>query len=153
MPLTPAELCLVIPVLNERDNIAPLVACVDAVLGGIAWEIIFVDDDSRDGTRAAIAAVAQTHPNVRLLHRIGHLGGLRAKRGEANAGGQQGRDRFHHGSPVCIAHDIAPSRAARNGAVLVWNGPTHAMDVALSDGDFILPERAACGLGERPAGL
>ena len=69
--MPPVELCLVIPVLNERDNIAPLVACVDAVLGGIGWEIIFVDDDSRDGTRVAIAAVARQHPNVRLLHRIG----------------------------------------------------------------------------------
>ena len=72
--MPPVELCLVIPVLNERDNIAPLVACVDAVLGGIGWEIIFVDDDSRDGTRAAIAAVARQHPNVRLLHRIGRRG-------------------------------------------------------------------------------
>jgi len=70
----PTELCLVIPVLNERDNIAPLVDCVEAVLGGIAWEIIFVDDDSRDGTRDAIAAVARHHPNVRLLHRIGRRG-------------------------------------------------------------------------------
>ena len=52
MTVTP-ELCLVIPVLNEEGNIAPLVACVDAALTGVAWEIVFVDDDSRDGTRAA----------------------------------------------------------------------------------------------------
>ena len=32
------DLCVVIPVLNERDNIAPLVAAVDTVLAGIAWE-------------------------------------------------------------------------------------------------------------------
>ncbi|MBU6499562.1 MAG: glycosyltransferase, partial [Rhodospirillales bacterium] len=61
------ELCIVIPVLNERDNIAPLVARLDAVLAGIAWEVMFVDDDSRDGTRAAIAAIARTDPRVRLL--------------------------------------------------------------------------------------
>ncbi|MDE2198677.1 MAG: glycosyltransferase family 2 protein [Rhodospirillales bacterium] len=68
------ELCIVIPVLNERDNIAPLVARLDAVLAGIAWEVMFVDDDSRDGTRAAIAAIARTDPRVRLLHRIGRRG-------------------------------------------------------------------------------
>ncbi|MBC7636438.1 MAG: glycosyltransferase family 2 protein [Acetobacteraceae bacterium] len=68
------ELCLVIPVLNERANIAPLVGLIDGVLGGIAWEVIFVDDDSRDGTRTAIADIAAKHPNVRLLHRIGRRG-------------------------------------------------------------------------------
>ncbi len=73
MNVTP-ELCLVIPVLNEEGNIAPLVACVDAVLQGVAWEIVFVDDDSRDGTRAAIAGVAAQDPRVRLIHRIGRRG-------------------------------------------------------------------------------
>ncbi len=68
------ELCLVIPVLNERANIAPLVGLIDGVLVGIAWEVIFVDDDSRDGTRTAIADIAAQHPNVRLLHRIGRRG-------------------------------------------------------------------------------
>ena len=68
------ELCLVIPVLNERANISPLVGLIDSVLGGIAWEVIFVDDDSRDGTRTAIADIAAKHPNVRLLHRIGRRG-------------------------------------------------------------------------------
>jgi dolichol-phosphate mannosyltransferase len=68
------ELCVVVPVLNERDNIAPLVDAVRATLNGIAWEIMFVDDNSRDGTRAAIAAVAAQEPRVRMIHRVGRRG-------------------------------------------------------------------------------
>ncbi|MBN8892165.1 MAG: dolichol monophosphate mannose synthase [Acetobacteraceae bacterium SCN 69-10] len=71
---TAPQLCVVIPVLNERDNIAPLVARLNEVLAGIAWEAIFVDDDSTDGTREAVRAVAQADPRVRLLHRIGRRG-------------------------------------------------------------------------------
>ncbi len=68
------ELCIVIPVLNEEGNVAPLVAALDAALTGIAWEAIFVDDDSRDGTRAAVAAIGLADPRVRLIHRIDRRG-------------------------------------------------------------------------------
>jgi dolichol-phosphate mannosyltransferase len=44
------ELTVVIPTLNERDNIGPLVELLDAVLDTVSWEVIFVDDDSPDGT-------------------------------------------------------------------------------------------------------
>lgn len=69
-----AELAIIIPVLNECPNIAPLVAALDAVLAGVDWEAIFVDDDSTDGTREAIATVAARDGRVRLLHRIGRRG-------------------------------------------------------------------------------
>ncbi len=68
------ELCVVIPVLNEQANVAPLVARLDRALPGIAWEAIFVDDDSADGTRDAVAAIGRADPRVRLLHRIGRRG-------------------------------------------------------------------------------
>ncbi len=71
---TAPELCVVVPVLNERDNIAPLVDRLRAVLAGIAWEVIFVDDDSTDGTREAVAAIGRQDARVRLLHRIGRRG-------------------------------------------------------------------------------
>ncbi len=74
MPAIAPELCVVVPVLNERDNILPLVEKLRAVLAGVAWEVIFVDDDSRDGTRDAVAAIGLTDPRVRLLHRIGRRG-------------------------------------------------------------------------------
>ncbi len=73
-PAPAAELCIVVPVLNEALNVGPLVAAVDRVLPGIAWEIMFVDDDSRDGTRDAIAAIARTDPRIRMLHRVGRRG-------------------------------------------------------------------------------
>ncbi len=73
-PAAAPQLSIVIPVLNEEGNIAPLVERLDAVLSGIAWEAIFVDDDSTDGTRAAIAAIGAGDPRVRLLHRIGRRG-------------------------------------------------------------------------------
>ena len=72
--LRTADLCVVIPVLNERDNIAPMVEALRLALDGIAWEVMFVDDDSRDGTRAAVAALAVADRRVRLLHRIGRRG-------------------------------------------------------------------------------
>lgn len=72
--LPPPTLCIVIPVLNEEGNIAPLVARLDAALNGIAWEAIFVDDDSTDATRATVAAIGTADPRVRLLHRIGRRG-------------------------------------------------------------------------------
>ena len=57
MPLDPdartLELTVVVPSFNERDNIEPLLERLDAALGGIAWEVIYVDDDSPDGTAAS----------------------------------------------------------------------------------------------------
>lgn len=68
------ELSVIVPTFNERDNIAPLVDLVRSALVGVAWEIIFVDDDSRDGTAAAVRALAQREPRVRCLQRIGRRG-------------------------------------------------------------------------------
>jgi dolichol-phosphate mannosyltransferase len=71
---SPLELCLAIPTLNETGNIGPLLTRLDEALTGIAWEAIFVDDDSRDGTAALIRALQEKRPNVRVLQRIGRRG-------------------------------------------------------------------------------
>jgi dolichol-phosphate mannosyltransferase len=68
------ELCVIVPSFNERDNIAPLLRGLDQALAGIAWEVVFVDDDSPDGTAAAIRDIAQRDPRVRCLRRIGRRG-------------------------------------------------------------------------------
>lgn len=70
----PPHLSVVIPTFNERDNIAPMVDAVRAALSNVSFEIIFVDDDSTDGTRDKIAEVSRTNHNVRAIHRIGRRG-------------------------------------------------------------------------------
>src|ERR1700690_2692170 len=69
-----AELTVVIPTLNERENIGPMLERLDRVLAGVAWEALFVDDDSTDGTRDAIRAAMLRDPRVRSIHRIGRRG-------------------------------------------------------------------------------
>jgi dolichol-phosphate mannosyltransferase len=68
------DLSIIVPTLNERDNIRPLIAEIDKALPGIRWEIIFVDDDSRDGTASLIRAIARDDSRVRCLQRIGRRG-------------------------------------------------------------------------------
>jgi len=68
------ELTLVIPTLNERENIAPLLERIELVLAGIRWEVIFVDDDSRDGTAEQVREISRIDPRVRCLQRIGRRG-------------------------------------------------------------------------------
>ena len=70
----PAEFTIVVPTYNERANVAPLVARLHACLLGTDWEVIFVDDDSPDGTAAEVRAVAARDPRVRCLQRIGRRG-------------------------------------------------------------------------------
>ncbi len=65
---------MVVPVLNERDNVAPLVERLRATLDGLSWEVVFVDDGSRDGTRDAVAAIGRDDGRVRLLHRTNRRG-------------------------------------------------------------------------------
>jgi dolichol-phosphate mannosyltransferase len=67
-------LTIIIPTLNERDNIAPLLALLAAALPDTRWEAIFVDDDSRDGTSQQVRAIARRDPRVRCLQRIGRRG-------------------------------------------------------------------------------
>jgi dolichol-phosphate mannosyltransferase len=68
------ELTVVVPCYNERPNVAPLVHRLDAALLGIAWEVVFVDDDSPDGTTAEVRRIAQGDPRVRCIRRIGRRG-------------------------------------------------------------------------------
>lgn len=68
------ELSVIIPTLNERDNLVPLLSQLDSALRGTAWEAIVVDDDSPDGTADLARELARQRPNVRLIHRIGRQG-------------------------------------------------------------------------------
>jgi len=68
------ELSIVLPTYNERDNVAELVRRLDAALQGVAWEAIFVDDDSPDGTAETAKAIAARDTRVRCLRRVGRRG-------------------------------------------------------------------------------
>ncbi|HEX3504277.1 MAG TPA: glycosyltransferase family 2 protein [Xanthobacteraceae bacterium] len=65
---------IVVPTFNERDNVRELVARLDRCLQGTAWEVMFVDDDSRDGTIDVLRSLSRSDPRVRFLHRIGRRG-------------------------------------------------------------------------------
>ena len=68
------ELAIVVPTLNERENLAPVVALLDAALQSIRWELIFVDDDSTDGTWQAAWQLAESRPGIRCIRRVGRRG-------------------------------------------------------------------------------
>ncbi|WP_084355984.1 glycosyltransferase [Novosphingobium lentum] len=68
------QLAVILPTLNERANIVPVVARLDAALAGLAWEAIFVDDNSQDGTADEIRRVSQDDPRIRVIQRIGRRG-------------------------------------------------------------------------------
>ena len=68
------ELSVVIPTFKERGNIEILVQRLNAALSGIAWEAIFVDDDSPDGTADAVKRIAGEDSRVRCLRRVSRRG-------------------------------------------------------------------------------
>lgn len=68
------ELAVVVPCFNERDNVALLVDKLGTALSGIEWEVIFVDDNSPDGTASAIRTLAAANRRVRCIQRIGRRG-------------------------------------------------------------------------------
>lgn len=69
-----AELAIIIPTLNERENVAPLIQRLSVALEAVDWEVIFVDDDSPDGTADQCRQLAATNPRVRIIQRIGRRG-------------------------------------------------------------------------------
>ncbi len=71
----PPELSVVVPTYNERANVALLVARLKDALGSTTWEVIFVDDDSPDGTARTVRDMAVTDGRVRCIRRI-HRRGL-----------------------------------------------------------------------------
>lgn len=70
----PAELSIVIPTFNERSNVAPLLERLDEALAGIAWEVIFVDDDSPDRTSELVKEIGTYDSRVRCIRRVGRRG-------------------------------------------------------------------------------
>ena len=70
----PLELAVVVPTFNERENVRELLGRLETALAGTAYEVVFVDDDSPDGTADAIRAIALDDTRVRVVQRIGRRG-------------------------------------------------------------------------------
>ena len=58
---------VVVPVRNEAGNVAPLVEEIAAALAGRAFEIVYVNDGSTDGTQAELTALMRTRPYLRQV--------------------------------------------------------------------------------------
>ena len=65
---------MIVPTFNERENVIELIRRLDQCLVNRMWEIIFVDDDSGDGTADLVREVARTDGRIRCLQRIGRRG-------------------------------------------------------------------------------
>ncbi len=74
MSVSRLHLSIVVPTFNESQNVKELLRRIEATLGMTGWEIIFVDDDSPDGTAAVVRDIARTDPRVRCLQRVGRRG-------------------------------------------------------------------------------
>jgi dolichol-phosphate mannosyltransferase len=68
------ELAVVVPTFKERGNVILLVAALERVLEAIQWEVVFVDDDSPDGTAEQVRRIAAVDRRVRIIERIGRRG-------------------------------------------------------------------------------
>ena len=87
--MNPPELSVVVPVFNERDNIPPLVGEIVAALRGrAAFEIVYVDDHSKDDSLAVLQSLKAQVPELRVLHHASQSGqstavrnGVKAARG------------------------------------------------------------------------
>ena len=69
-----AELSVIVPTFNERDNITTLFRRLENALAGVAFEVIFVDDNSPDGTWNLVRSLARQDSRVRCIRRIGRRG-------------------------------------------------------------------------------
>ncbi len=67
-------LSIVVPTFNESQNVKELLRRIESTLGEDGWELIFVDDDSPDGTASVVREIARADARVRCLQRIGRRG-------------------------------------------------------------------------------
>ena len=72
--IVPPRLSVIVPTYCEAENIDPMIAALDAALAGIRWEVIFVDDDSPDGTADLVRTRGECDGRVRAIRRIGRRG-------------------------------------------------------------------------------
>jgi dolichol-phosphate mannosyltransferase len=83
------QLSVVVPVFNERDNVLPLIGEITSALRGLVdFEIVYVDDASKDDTLAVLTAAKADNPELRVVRHLTQSGqstavrnGVKAARG------------------------------------------------------------------------
>ncbi len=73
-PQNGPELTVIAPSFNEAENVIPLIEKLTDALDGVHWEVIFVDDDSPDGTSDRVREQARLNSRVRCVQRLGRRG-------------------------------------------------------------------------------
>jgi dolichol-phosphate mannosyltransferase len=73
-PAQPLRLTVVLPTFHERPNVAPICAELLPLQADYGLEILFVDDDSADGTADEVRRLAHEHQAIRLIRRVGRAG-------------------------------------------------------------------------------
>ncbi len=68
------NLSIVVPTYNERENVSKILETLMKTLKDVDHEIIFVDDNSPDGTSEQVRAFMKKSKNIHLIHRIGRKG-------------------------------------------------------------------------------
>ena len=74
LPVDLPQLSVVVPTFNERDNVVTLFRRLETALAAVTWEVIFVDDNSPDGTWDVVRDLARQDRRVRCIRRIGRRG-------------------------------------------------------------------------------
>ncbi len=69
-----ASLSIIIPVLNEAENLPLIVDRLEQSLGDHGWEVVFVNDESKDNSQQVLRELVASHSQVRFLNRIGRRG-------------------------------------------------------------------------------
>jgi dolichol-phosphate mannosyltransferase len=120
------EISVVVPVRDEADNIAPLIAEIVAALTPVCrFEIVYVDDGSRDATAERLRAARQADPRLRVVRHVNACGqsqavasGVKAARGAIVATIDGDGQNDPADIPKLLARFLAEPEATRN-AVLI----------------------------------
>jgi dolichol-phosphate mannosyltransferase len=111
-------LAVVVPVKDEEDNIDSLLAEIHAALAGEEFEVVYVDDGSRDATPARLAAACARYPRLRVVTHRNAAGqsaalwsGIAAARAKliATLDGDGQNDPADIPKLLRVAHDMSPN--------------------------------------------
>ena len=120
------DLSVVIPVKNEAENLAPLIAEIHAALDGLVpFEIVYVDDGSTDDSVQRLKAIQAGDPTLRLVRHAQSCGQSTAVRSGVKAA--QGRwiatlDGDGQNDPADIPHLWRLAQAAEPGRPAIYCG-------------------------------